>query len=809
MSDLGFPMGSQAVSDILVYCHLDTETGYLDFSGVSSELQRERKDVQSRVLLEPSPLPSSSAAVEKPWREGAFLKDEMLNGKQQQKIKLFRENVHEIYRKFAHNQYNYDQVLAELAKCDIAPTKMFLCALHKNRSSGELSFEEFIRFLTNAESSISREERLMHSGRHRAAGAPNDFDRWANKSIKETDRGFFLSKKRSDPIKDWDNRHRKEGEERPIKGTGCKLIMEIDEDGLQTQKLMDSRAVKKAVYYEKATPSLLSQSQLSMQVGYHGGDSSDLTYNSEQKLLRAQILALLRKLDAGKMSLNVFQEKVYDLNLELPDKMIMELSRFQKIGFLDLRKCVSILDADLFKMRALGDRYSVVDIEEAKGALKSALIARGYTSICDLASVYRNLQGSRSRSGKLSFNEFRQGLEQYGIGDRQLRLDHVRVLFHIYDRTGDGLLDIHEFIKGICGHINARRLGLIRLAFSSLDRYNEGKLSLELLSDKYYPVNHPDVLRGRMSEREAMKDLMHVFTAQQEEDDGKVADDIFEDYFVQLSTFVDSDDDFERFIRTAFSLDARAPPPSLRLNRGKGINGVEVPRSMQVHGDLITWNQEASKMENESQGPARSTKRSIYHDFKKTNLGLFVGPKEKVAEDVAEIDDCLVGGLTRRNVFRKPTRGMLYWPTQYANCVSPDSRPLCMRDYASQRVVQDSAHVEERRMKASFASRTNRTRTPDPATDTFEFRCPSSKLSLDANIFTPAMKTTAAELPFYDSKDHYGFQAPFGSDSDVPAIVALHKKEDERATTGRHCKAAPKASKSLAEMLAIKNKSYK
>jgi Ca2+-binding EF-hand superfamily protein len=826
MSDLGFPMGSQAVTDILVSCNLDADTGYIDFSAVDGELLRERKDLENQIVLQPTPVPSSFGAVDKPWRADIVHKDGILNGKQQELLKQFRENVQDIYNNFAHNRYSYDRVLTELAKFDIAPTKMFITALHKNRASGELSFEEFIRSLVIADSNTPKEERLMHSPAHKEAGALNDFDRQSIKTIKESDQGLFLHRRRTDPNKAWENRHRKE----EVVKEKNKFVMEIDEDGQQTQRLKNSKAVKKAVYYEDAAPSLLSESQLNMQAGYLGADSSELSYNSEQKLMREQVLALLRKLDAGQMSMNAFQEKVFKSNFELPEAVVKELTLSLKNGFLDWRRCMSILDADVFKTRAFDERYTKGEVDEAEGALKRALIARGTTSIGDLATTYRHLRGSRGSN--LSFNEFRQGLKEYGITDRQVDYDQARVLFHIYDTNGDGLLDIQEFIKGVCGNITARRLGLIRLAFFTMDRYMVGKLSLDSLVEKYQPSNHPDVVTGRMGARDAIKDMMYVFTSQR--DDGMVVAEMFDDYFTQLSTFVESDDDFETFMRTAFSLDARAPPPSLRLNRGKGINGVEVPKSMQVHGDLITWNQEASAMENE-QNRNRSAKRSIYHDFKKQNVKLFNGPKEKSDEKEAQIDEYrLIGGIARKNIGHRPTTSLLNWGANDHYTINPDAKPMCMRDFASQRIAHHdvaetgsfSPTPSRYRPSTSYSPQspdhrpayyTNVMKTLDSPKSVFEFHKPMYSTALEANVYEPVMKTTAAELP--DTGYHmenslramnknFGGEIPYGIERDVPSLAVQYEIETRGTPRVKSHPVTSKSSRSLADTLAARRKNF-
>jgi hypothetical protein len=57
-----------------------------------------------------------------------------------------------------------------------------------------------------------------------------------------------------------------------------------------------------------------------------------------------------------------------------------------------------------------------------------------------------------------------------------------------------------EFINGVRGAMNERRLGLVRLAFSKIDKDGNGILDAQDIVDCFDASKHPEVVAGRMTE---------------------------------------------------------------------------------------------------------------------------------------------------------------------------------------------------------------------------------------------------------------------------------------------------------------------
>jgi Ca2+-binding EF-hand superfamily protein len=152
-------------------------------------------------------------------------------------------------------------------------------------------------------------------------------------------------------------------------------------------------------------------------------------------------------------------------------------------------------------------------------------------------------------SGKLSRDEFKFGLRDYGVEISEADVDNV---IKYFDRDGDGSLDYNELIRGIRGVMNERRLGLVSLAFAVLDKTDDGQVTIEDLQGVYDTSMHPDVISGKITENEALEDFMEQWDTL--EKDGIVTGEEFVEYYKDVSASIDDDDYFELMIRNAWKI---------------------------------------------------------------------------------------------------------------------------------------------------------------------------------------------------------------------------------------------------------------
>ena len=149
---------------------------------------------------------------------------------------------------------------------------------------------------------------------------------------------------------------------------------------------------------------------------------------------------------------------------------------------------------------------------------------------------------------KLSKEELRYGLRNYGIDLTPIELEQVVIYF---DRNRDGTIDFDEFLVGLRGDLSDRRKRLIRLAFDKLDADKCGEITLDEMLRAYDVSFHPDVRSGKITKAQAMKEFMAQWDRNQ---DGTITPEEFEEYYKDVSASIDGDDYFELMIRNAWHI---------------------------------------------------------------------------------------------------------------------------------------------------------------------------------------------------------------------------------------------------------------
>ena len=103
------------------------------------------------------------------------------------------------------------------------------------------------------------------------------------------------------------------------------------------------------------------------------------------------------------------------------------------------------------------------------------------------------------------------------------------------------------------GDLSERRKRLIGLAFDKLDKNGSGVIDPEDVLDCYDASKHPDVISGKKSAEEVLREFLDTFDVGGEKD-GKVTRNEFENYYKNVSSSIDSDDYFELMIRNAWHI---------------------------------------------------------------------------------------------------------------------------------------------------------------------------------------------------------------------------------------------------------------
>jgi Ca2+-binding EF-hand superfamily protein len=206
----------------------------------------------------------------------------------------------------------------------------------------------------------------------------------------------------------------------------------------------------------------------------------------------------------------------------------------------------------LFKLAPPGTKYTKFVAAGGVSALqkvKAKILERGGANgFRGLVKTLRLMDDDNSRG--LNRREFKDGMETYGVFLTTLELDSV---FSAFDRNGDGVVSIAEFLRTLRGSMAPRRAALVREAFKCIDKDGSGVATFAELGGAYGKAlaQHPAILKGTKTEAQVMAD----FTAAWDKNgDAQVTAAEFLDYYDDISVSIDNDDYFELMIRNAWHL---------------------------------------------------------------------------------------------------------------------------------------------------------------------------------------------------------------------------------------------------------------
>lgn len=618
ISELGLSFASKTVQNVLVHCKMDNE-GNINFSNLEAELARERSLFNVEAQAKPiyTTIPTSSAAVSTPWRTDVIHEKKISSELQTKRVQQYRPLINDLYSKLSHHMLDDVECVRILEEYEIFPTKEFLRILGILKV-GEVSLSDFILSLTkydqsylplNPQDSRTAGTTIKQKSGYESLGTyRRRFNTAATSSYFQTvDKGDFEDVRTGKKIK-----HNKfnvsnilhappSPPHNPSEG-----ILAGDES---TGSIHDILFGGENDSNENANLSqhFLSHAQSDMIHGLNGRNVN-LSFNSEERLQRDQILAALRKLDSGELSMDDFQDKVFSMGFELPQTIARDLYRCTVSGRLDLNKAVKTMDAVVFKAKAIEDRLAESDhIDELKQAFSDAVKKMGVDSL--LKITMKMQEYDTDGDGCLSFQEFKRCC----LGD--LRIESIsesdlRRLFNAFDSNGDGQLQFEEFLTAIRGSkMNAFRNRAIVYVFRQFDKYGEGRVMLDTLCDAYDSTFYAkNVLKS--SVKASMNDFVNWFV-NKKDFDGFVSLQDFTEYYQNISAIVEPDALFQTLMVHSWPEQdpSREPPPpqqkqlsasSKPLKRGQDS---AMPVAKQYHGDVITWSQAPSALESKKNSP--------------------------------------------------------------------------------------------------------------------------------------------------------------------------------------------------------------
>ena len=193
-------------------------------------------------------------------------------------------------------------------------------------------------------------------------------------------------------------------------------------------------------------------------------------------------------------------------------------------------------------------------VEGILNIIREKLCQRGVQGICSIARNFRIVDENNTQT--IDFNEFKKACKAFNFG---LDDNQMRIAFVAFDRDNTGEIDYDEFIRSIRGEMNEFRQKLVQQAFDTLDVNKNGEISFEEIKNKYNAKAHPDVISGKKTEDEKLKEFMDTFQETYNylcgtETDNVITIEEFLEYYENVSMIIDDDAYFEVLLNNAWKL---------------------------------------------------------------------------------------------------------------------------------------------------------------------------------------------------------------------------------------------------------------
>eukprot|EP01031_Cornospumella_fuschlensis_P036535 gene36535-44323_t len=195
-----------------------------------------------------------------------------------------------------------------------------------------------------------------------------------------------------------------------------------------------------------------------------------------------------------------------------------------------------------------GNQVKTSHVDQLLTKLRDELARRGARGIVGMQRKFRIIDDDGDKV--LSVGEFHKAMNECNIN---LSEEEIMTLFRHFDMDGNGFLDFEEFLQGLRGPLSHRRKNMISLAFSVLDKTGNGIIEPDDLINSYDPSKHPDVLTGKRTADDVLREFLDTFDVGGVKD-GKVTREEFENYYANISASIDDDDYFELMIRNAWHI---------------------------------------------------------------------------------------------------------------------------------------------------------------------------------------------------------------------------------------------------------------
>ena len=193
-------------------------------------------------------------------------------------------------------------------------------------------------------------------------------------------------------------------------------------------------------------------------------------------------------------------------------------------------------------------------VEKILNTIREKLASRGVEGVCSIARNFRIIDDNNTQT--IDFNEFKKCCKEFNFG---LSDNQIQMAFSSFDRDNTGEIDYDEFLRTIRGEMNDFRKNLVNQVFNKLDVSGNGEISFDEIQAKYNARNHPEVLSGKKTEEQILKEFMDTFQDTYNYLCGTETDNIitleeFMEYYENVSMTIDNDEYFELMLINGWNL---------------------------------------------------------------------------------------------------------------------------------------------------------------------------------------------------------------------------------------------------------------
>lgn len=219
--------------------------------------------------------------------------------------------------------------------------------------------------------------------------------------------------------------------------------------------------------------------------------------------------------------------------------------------------------------------------------LQDHVASRGADCMAGLGRAFRIVDSDNSH--QLDRDEFKRALQIWGMNDENaLNEAEISLLMAHFDEDGDGKISYSEFIWGIRGKMNDRRMNMVKKAYDCLDANHDGDLTLGDIMAAYDASQHPDVIAGRKSPEEVFRVFLDSFEGPHGDKDGHISHQEWTEYYENISASIDNDDYFVLMMQNAWKISEAAGEFTLDPSRAAHLEETLRSKLLQKKKDRET-----------------------------------------------------------------------------------------------------------------------------------------------------------------------------------------------------------------------------